>query len=50
VFIPPGFIPSLQNLSDTETAELIFTYGNCPSKDDAGTVFVEKSWVAEPRE
>ena len=45
VFIPPGVIHGLQNLSETETAELIFTYGNCPSKDDAGTVFVEKSWV-----
>ncbi|TMI82585.1 MAG: cupin domain-containing protein [Bacillati bacterium ANGP1] len=49
VFIPPGVIHGLQNLSETETAELVFTYGNCPSKDDAGTVFVEKSWVAEPR-
>ncbi|TMI84755.1 MAG: hypothetical protein E6H04_00690 [Bacillati bacterium ANGP1] len=35
--------------SPTETAELVFTYGNCPSKNDAGTVFVEKSWVGEPR-
>jgi mannose-6-phosphate isomerase-like protein (cupin superfamily) len=49
VFIPPGVIHGLQNLSETETAELVFTYGNCPSKDDAETVFVEKSWVAEPR-
>jgi len=49
VFIPPGVIHGLQNLSETETAELVFTYGSCPSKDDAGTVFVEKSWVAEPR-
>jgi len=49
VYIPPGIIHGLQNLSPTETAELVFTYGNCPSKDDAGTVFVEKSWVGEPR-
>ncbi len=49
VFVPPGVIHGLQNLSETEAAELIFTYGNCPSKDEAGTVFVEKSWVAEPR-
>lgn len=49
VFIPPGMIHGLQNLSETEPAELVFTYGNCPSKDDAGTVFVEKAWVAESR-
>jgi quercetin dioxygenase-like cupin family protein len=49
VFVPPGVIHGLQNLSDTEPAELIFTYGNCPSKDDAGTVFVEKPWVAGRR-
>jgi hypothetical protein len=24
---------------------LIFTYGNCPSKQAAGTVFVEDPWV-----
>lgn len=45
VYVAPGMIHGLQNMSETETAELIFTYGNCPSKDDAGTVFVEKSWV-----
>jgi hypothetical protein len=32
-------------MSNTETAELIFTYGNCPSKQAAGTVFVEDPWV-----
>jgi quercetin dioxygenase-like cupin family protein len=48
VYIPPGVIHGLQNLSDTEAAELIFTYGNCPSKDDAGTFFVEKPWTAAP--
>lgn len=46
VFVPPGVIHGLENLSTTDTAELIFTYGNCPSKDDAGTTFVEKPWQA----
>jgi hypothetical protein len=35
----------LLNLSNTETAELIFTYGNCPRKQAAGTVYVEDVWV-----
>jgi quercetin dioxygenase-like cupin family protein len=46
VFVPPGVIHGLENLSTTDSAELIFTYGNCPSKDDAGTTFVEKPWQA----
>lgn len=46
VFVPPGTIHGLENLSQTDTAELVFTYGNCPSKDDAGTAFVEKPWQA----
>ena len=45
VFSPKGAIHGLANMSDTETAELIFTYGNCPSKPAAGTVFVEDPWV-----
>ncbi len=45
VFIPPGVIHGLMNMSRTEEAELVFTYGNCPSKDDAGTTFVEKVWA-----
>jgi mannose-6-phosphate isomerase-like protein (cupin superfamily) len=45
VFSPAGGIHGLQNMSDTETAELIFTYGNCPSRDAAGTVYMEESWV-----
>ncbi len=45
VYIPVGVIHGLQNLSKTEPAELVFSYGNCPSKDDAGTVFVERPWV-----
>lgn len=46
VFIPPGVIHGLENLSATDTAELIFTYGNCPSKDAARTTFVERPWQA----
>jgi quercetin dioxygenase-like cupin family protein len=49
VFVPPGVIHGIENLSKTDTAELIFTYGNCPSKDDAGTTFVEQPWQG-PRE
>lgn len=49
VYVPPGVIHGLENLSTTDTAELIFTYGNCPSKDDAGTTFVEKPWQAPTR-
>ena len=45
VYVAPGVIHGLLNTSATEPAELIFTYGNCPSKEDAGTVFVEKPWV-----
>jgi uncharacterized RmlC-like cupin family protein len=45
VFSPAGGIHGLQNMSDTETAELIFTYGNCPSKKAAGTVYLEDPWV-----
>ena len=45
VFSPKGGIHGLENMSKTETAELIFTYGNCPSRDAAGTVFVEDPWV-----
>jgi mannose-6-phosphate isomerase-like protein (cupin superfamily) len=45
VFSPAGGIHGLLNMSDTETAELIFTYGNCPSKQAAGTTYVEDPWV-----
>ena len=45
VYSPKGAIHGLINMSNTETAELIFTYGNCPSKQAAGTVFVEEPWV-----
>lgn len=45
VFSPAGGIHGLLNLSNTDTAEVIFTYGNCPSKEAAGTTYVEESWV-----
>ena len=45
VYSPAGGIHGLMNMSDTETAELIFTYGNCPSRDAAGTVFLEEPWM-----
>lgn len=45
VYAPQGEIHALQNLSDTETAELIFAYGCVPTKEDAGTTFLEKPWV-----
>lgn len=44
VFVPPGVIHGIVNMSEVEPAELLFTYGNTPSKDDAGTTFVEKAW------
>jgi hypothetical protein len=43
--VPAGEIHGLMNLSDTENAELIFTYGNCPSRDAAKTIYAEKPWV-----
>jgi len=43
--VPKGEIHGLENLSDTEPATLIFAYGNVPSKDIAGTTFVEDPWV-----
>jgi len=39
VFSPAGGIHGLLNMSNTDAAELIFTYGNCPSRQAAGTVF-----------
>ena len=45
VYIPAGVIHGVENLSDSDTAELVFTYGNCPSKEAAKTIFVEKPWV-----
>lgn len=45
VFVPKGIIHGIENLSETDTAEIIFTFGNCPSKKAAGTVYAEKEWV-----
>jgi quercetin dioxygenase-like cupin family protein len=45
VYIPAGVLHGLQNMSETENAELVFTYGNCPNKQAAETHFVEKPWV-----
>ena len=44
VFMPQGMIHGLLNLSDTESAELIFTYPGASSKYEAGTVYLEKPW------
>jgi len=44
LYSPRGEIHGLLNLSDTESAELIFTYPSAPSKDDAGTVYLEPVW------
>ncbi len=45
VFTPAGGIHGLLNLSNSDTAEVIFTYGNCPSKQAAGTVYMEDPWI-----
>ena len=41
IYSPAGEVHGLENMSDTEPAELIFTYGNCPNRDAANTTFVE---------
>ena len=45
VYAPVGFIHGLENMSQTEEAEVIFAYGNCPNREAAGTVYVEEPWV-----
>lgn len=45
LFVPKGEIHGLENESATEPATLIFAYGNVPSKEIAGTTFVEDPWV-----
>ncbi len=40
----PGEIHGLVNTSDTDIAEIIFTYSGVASKDIAGTTFVEDRW------
>ena len=44
VYAPRGEIHGLLNLSQTEPAELIFTYSSAPNKNEAGTVYMEKPW------
>lgn len=44
LYLEPGDIHGLVNTSDTEEAEIIFTYSGVASKDIAGTVFVEERW------
>lgn len=44
VFMPQGMIHGLLNLSDTESAELIFTYSGARNKQEAGTIYIEKPW------
>jgi uncharacterized RmlC-like cupin family protein len=44
VFIPQGEIHGLENLSDTEPAELIATYGGAGSKEEAQVIFMEPRW------
>lgn len=45
LFMAPGLIHCAENLSTTEPSEVIFTYGNCPGKESAGTVFLEPPQV-----
>jgi len=44
LYLEPGEIHGLVNTSDTDNAEIIFTYSGVASKDIAGTVFVEDRW------
>ncbi len=44
VFIPQGEIHGLENLSETEPAELIATYGGAGSKEEAQVIFMEPRW------
>ena len=41
IHTPKGEIHYLENLSDTETAELIATYPDVPSREEAGRIYVE---------
>jgi len=44
VFIPQGEIHGLENLSDTEPAEMIACYGGAGSKEEAQAIFMEPRW------
>lgn len=41
VYVPQGEVHGLQNLSDTETAELIFSYGGVSTIEEAKTIYLE---------
>ncbi|MFQ5860400.1 MAG: cupin domain-containing protein [Dehalococcoidia bacterium] len=41
VYSPAGEVHRLENMSQTEEAELVFTYGNCPNREAAGTVYLD---------
>ena len=43
-FVPAGVIHGLMNLSDTEEAVLIASYGGVGSKEEAGVVLIEPRW------
>lgn len=47
VYCAAGEIHGLYNPSETEDAELVFTYGNCPNRDAAKTIYVENEWMEE---
>ena len=44
VFVPQGEMHGLQNLSDTEPAELVACYGGAGSKEEAQAILVEPRW------
>ena len=41
VYFPQGCIHGQENPSQSDSAELIFTYGGMPNKEAAGTTFVD---------
>jgi uncharacterized RmlC-like cupin family protein len=45
IHVPKGEIHGIENVSQTESATLIFAYGNVPNKEASGTTFVEEPWV-----
>ena len=49
VFAAAGEIHGLYNPSETEDAELVFTYGNCSNRDAARTIYVEDAWMDEDK-
>ncbi len=49
VYAAAGEIHGLFNPRDDKDAELIFTYGNCPNRDAARTIYVEEAWQEEDK-